>query len=104
MMSKNISFDYSNASDFLGQNEVSEMKFTAVNASEKLKSGKGEGNDFQGWINLPVNYDKDELKYEIADVMNYCILLCHEYLILLYSVYLVLNDKPKIHHQHLLLA
>ncbi|MFA7157272.1 MAG: nucleotide pyrophosphohydrolase [Bacilli bacterium] len=22
------------------------------------------------------NYDKDELKYEIADVMNYCILLC----------------------------
>lgn len=61
-MSKNISFDYSNASDFLGQNEVSEMKFTAVNASEKLKSGKGEGNDFQGWINLPVNYDKDEFE------------------------------------------
>ena len=24
------------------------------------------------------NYDKDELKYEIADVMNYCILLCHQ--------------------------
>ena len=23
------------------------------------------------------NYNKDELKYEIADVMNYCILLCH---------------------------
>lgn len=23
-------------------------------------------------------YDKDELKYEIADVMNYCILLCHQ--------------------------
>ena len=22
--------------------------------------------------------DKDELKYEIADVMNYCILLCHQ--------------------------
>ncbi len=24
------------------------------------------------------NYDKDELKYEIADVMNYCILLCSQ--------------------------
>lgn len=24
------------------------------------------------------NYDKNELKYEIADVMNYCILLCHQ--------------------------
>ena len=24
------------------------------------------------------NYDKDKLKYEIADVMNYCILLCHQ--------------------------
>lgn len=24
------------------------------------------------------NYDKDELKYEIADVMDYCILLCHQ--------------------------
>ena len=24
------------------------------------------------------DYDKDELKYEIADVMDYCILLCHQ--------------------------
>ena len=24
------------------------------------------------------NYNKEELKYEIADVMNYCILLCHQ--------------------------
>ena len=24
------------------------------------------------------NYNKDELKYEIADVMNYCILLCSQ--------------------------
>ena len=26
----------------------------------------------------PEKYNKDELKYEIADVMNYCILLCHQ--------------------------
>ena len=24
------------------------------------------------------NYNEEELKYEIADVMNYCILLCHQ--------------------------
>lgn len=24
------------------------------------------------------NYDKEQLKYEIADVMNYCILLCSQ--------------------------
>ncbi len=59
-MDKNLSFDYSNAASFLGENEVREMKFTAENAAEKLKSGKGEGNDFQGWIDLPVNYDREE--------------------------------------------
>ena len=26
----------------------------------------------------PDFYNKDELKYEVADVMNYCILLCHQ--------------------------
>lgn len=55
-----IGFDYSHAADFLGSEEVMQMKFTADNAQAKLKSGKGEGNDFQGWINLPVDYDKEE--------------------------------------------
>ncbi|MBQ8692370.1 MAG: glucose-6-phosphate isomerase [Synergistaceae bacterium] len=55
-----VSFDYSNALKFIAEHEVESMKFTAMNAAEKLKSRKGEGNDFQGWIDLPVNYDKDE--------------------------------------------
>ena len=57
---KNVTFDYSHASAFVAEHEVASMKFTAVNAAEKLKSRKGEGNDFQGWIDLPVNYDKEE--------------------------------------------
>ena len=30
------------------------------NAYELLTSGKGPGNDFLGWVNLPENYDKEE--------------------------------------------
>ena len=55
-----VSFDYENALKFVAEHEVESMKFTAMNAAEKLKSRKGEGNDFQGWIDLPINYDKDE--------------------------------------------
>ena len=57
---KNVSFDYSHASNFVAEHEVESMKFTAMNAAEKLKSRKGEGNDFLGWIDLPVAYDKEE--------------------------------------------
>ncbi|MBR1673142.1 MAG: glucose-6-phosphate isomerase, partial [Fretibacterium sp.] len=57
---KNVTFDYSHASSFVAAHEVESMRFTAMNAAEKLKSRKGEGSDFQGWIDLPVNYDKEE--------------------------------------------
>ncbi|MBQ9565224.1 MAG: glucose-6-phosphate isomerase [Synergistaceae bacterium] len=57
---KNVTFDYSHASAFVAAHEVESMKQTALGAAEKLKSRKGEGNDFLGWIDLPVAYDKDE--------------------------------------------
>lgn len=38
------------------------MKFAVMNAKDRLLSGQGEGSDFQGWIDLPVNYDKDEFE------------------------------------------
>ena len=53
-------FDYSNALKFVSAHEVDSMKAITLNAAERLKSRKGEGNDFLGWIDLPVNYDKDE--------------------------------------------
>ena len=32
-----------------------------VNAAVKtLRTGSGAGNDFIGWVDLPVNYDKEE--------------------------------------------
>ena len=45
---------------FVGKHEEEYMKPFASVAYDLLKSGKGQGNDFQGWLDLPVNYDKEE--------------------------------------------
>lgn len=58
-MSK-VTFDYSKASSFIGENEVESMKKLALDAKELLVSKSGAGNDFLGWIDLPVDYDKEE--------------------------------------------
>ncbi len=55
-----IKFDYSNATKFIKQHEIDSMEVITNNAAERLKSRKGEGNDFLGWLDLPVNYDKNE--------------------------------------------
>ncbi len=59
---KNLTFDYSNASEFVADHEISSIKTAVLSADEKLKSRKGEGNDFLGWLDLPVNYDKSEFE------------------------------------------
>lgn len=59
-MNKNINFDYSKATKFVKKHEVDAMKDTVEHAKEKLILRSGEGNDFLGWIDLPVAYDKDE--------------------------------------------
>ena len=59
-MSNKISFDYSKALNVIGENEIQSMEAIAENAKELLVSGKGAGNDFIGWVDLPVNYDKEE--------------------------------------------
>ena len=45
---------------FIGTDEEKYMKPFAKCAFELFKSGEGQGSDFQGWADLPVNYDKDE--------------------------------------------
>lgn len=48
---------------------------TPENLAKSISIEAGELLECFQWNN---KYDKDELKYEIADVMNYCILLCHQ--------------------------
>ena len=45
---------------FVSENEISNMKPFALAAWEMLKAKDGPGNDFLGWVDLPVEYDKDE--------------------------------------------
>lgn len=58
-MSK-ITFDYSKASTFISEEEVSYMEKLVHDAKELLVAKTGAGNDFLGWIDLPVDYDKEE--------------------------------------------
>ena len=58
-MSK-VTFDYSKAASFIKDHEVESMKKLALDAKDLLVSKKGAGNDFLGWIDLPVDYDKEE--------------------------------------------
>ncbi len=55
-----IKFDYSKALWAFGEHEVDYIQSQINNAHELLMSGTGAGNDFLGWLDLPVNYDKEE--------------------------------------------
>ncbi len=59
-MSDKVTFDYSKTSSFVSGNEVELMKKPVLDAREVLVKKAGAGNDFLGWIDLPVNYDKEE--------------------------------------------
>ncbi len=59
-MNKQVRLDASKAGVFITQEEIGYMKKLALDARELLVSGKGAGNDFLGWVNLPVDYDKEE--------------------------------------------
>ena len=58
-MSK-VTFDYSKAASFISEDEVTSMKKIAEDAKKVLVEKTGAGNDFLGWIDLPVDYDKEE--------------------------------------------
>ena len=59
-MQGKVSFDYSKAAGFISEEELGYMKGLALTAKETLVSKNGAGNDFLGWIDLPVDYDKEE--------------------------------------------
>jgi glucose-6-phosphate isomerase len=58
-MSK-VSFSYQNALPFIREDEIEKMKRLVMPAKKDLVDKVGPGNDFLGWIDLPVDYDKEE--------------------------------------------
>ena len=59
-MSRELVFDYSKTAGFIREEEIVNMKKAVLGAKEVLTEKTGAGNDFLGWIDLPVDYDKDE--------------------------------------------
>ena len=57
---EHIQFDASRVKDFVRDHELEQIKAQAETARKTLIEGTGAGNDFLGWIDLPVDYDKEE--------------------------------------------
>ncbi|RVU71251.1 MULTISPECIES: glucose-6-phosphate isomerase [Lactobacillus] len=55
-----INFDSSKLTPFVHENELGEMQAMVNAANTELREGTGAGSDFLDWVDLPVNYDKDE--------------------------------------------
>lgn len=45
---------------FVGEDELQNLAPMTAAAQELLHSGKGAGNDYLGWVELPNNYDREE--------------------------------------------
>ncbi|MBE0450043.1 MAG: glucose-6-phosphate isomerase [Clostridia bacterium] len=56
-MSK-LKFDYSNA--MIKEHEYEYLKPQILTAHKLLHGGTGAGNDYVGWLDYPISYDKDE--------------------------------------------
>ncbi|MGA9227977.1 MAG: glucose-6-phosphate isomerase [Mesobacillus sp.] len=55
-----VRFDYSKALSFFGEHEVTYLRDFVKVAHHSLHEKTGAGSDFLGWIDLPMNYDKEE--------------------------------------------
>ena len=55
-----FSFSKKYAAPFVTDAEIESYREKIANAHRMLHDGTGAGNDRLGWIDLPVNYDKDE--------------------------------------------
>ena len=59
-MSQKISFNFDNTKFKVSDAEIEAIRPRIEVAKKTLVERTGEGNDFLGWIDLPVNYDKVE--------------------------------------------
>ncbi len=59
-MANKVTFDYSKTAGYISEGEVELMSKIVEDAKNLLVSKEGAGNDFLGWIDLPVNYDREE--------------------------------------------
>jgi len=58
---KKLELDLTNIEMFVDKDEINKMQPFVNLAHNMLKERNGSGSDFLGWIDLPLNYDRDEL-------------------------------------------
>ena len=56
-----IRFDYTKALKFINHNEIKSMQPYVDVAHNMIHEKTGLGNDFLGWVELPNNYDREEI-------------------------------------------
>ena len=59
-MANKVTFDYSLTENVISADEIKSMEKITNDAKELLLSKEGAGSDFLGWIDLPIDYDKEE--------------------------------------------
>lgn len=58
-----INYDPSHIiNQYISEEELTNIQSQVSLADKELREGTGAGNEFLGWLDLPVNYDKEELK------------------------------------------
>lgn len=55
-----LSLDLSKITPFVSEEEIKNFQSAIEMAENVLNSRTGAGSDFLGWVDLPVNYDKEE--------------------------------------------
>ena len=62
-MNKGLRLDLSKVEPYVKlEQELYNMEAMVKSAHDTLKNGTGAGSDFLGWLDLPVNYDKNEFE------------------------------------------
>lgn len=57
---ENINLNKLDIDKFITKDEYNNVKKEVLKSFDVLNSRNGEGNDFLGWLDLPINYDKEE--------------------------------------------
>ena len=57
-----VNLNTGNLKPFIADHELGNIKSQTENAKTTLLSKQGAGSDFLGWLDLPVNYDKEEFE------------------------------------------
>ncbi len=55
-----IQLDFSKTLEFFGEHELKQQQEIVKSIHKTIHEGTGAGSDFLGWVDLPVDYDKEE--------------------------------------------